>query len=207
MCLVAASCLVLAGVAALVLRNLLFPLRNVGGIPTIPFWVALLPLVRDVDQQHIFNTYIKEPLIRHGAVKIFFAARWSVLVHRPSYVADMFKQEDLFQKSGNQNKIPHSVLAAFLGDNIISSHGETWRRYRRVIKPGLQANPDLDILLGNARSLRDILIESQARCRHGGIGIQSSIQRYTIANFAQTNFKVDFGVCRNLPPQMPLKDV
>lgn len=197
MCLVAASCLVLVGVVGFVLGNLLFPLRNVGGIPTIPFWVALLPLVKDVDQQHIFNRYIKEPLIRHGAVKVFFAARWNVLVHRPSYVAEIFKQEDLFQKSGNQKKIPHSVLAALLGDNIISSHGETWRRYRRVIKPGLQANPDLDILLGNAHSLRNILIESQAQCRNGGIGIQSSIQRYTIANFAQTNFKVDFGTMKS----------
>ncbi|KAG5997319.1 hypothetical protein E4U43_002670 [Claviceps pusilla] len=179
---------------ALSLRRLLLPLQDIRRVPTIPFWVALLPLVKDVDQQDTFNRYIKEPITKHGVAKIFFAARWNLLVHRPSYVADLFKHEDVYQKSGNQKKIPHSVLAALTGDNIISSHGESWKRYQRVIKPGLQASTDVDILLGNAHTLRNILSDAQAQCRHGGVGIQASIQRYTIANFAQTIFNVDFGI-------------
>ncbi|KAG5929784.1 hypothetical protein E4U53_002368 [Claviceps sorghi] len=182
------------GGVALALRRLLLPLPDIRRVPTIPFWVALLPLVKDVDQQDTFNRYIKEPIRDHGAAKIFFAARWNLLVHRPSYIAEIFKHQDVYQKSGNQEKIPHSVLAALTGDNIISSHGESWKRYQRVIKPGLQANADLGVLLGNAHTLRNILIEAQAQCRHGGVGIQASIQRYTIANFAQNNFNVDFGI-------------
>jgi hypothetical protein len=169
---------------------LLRPLRRVRGIPTIPSWVALLPLVRDVDQQHVFNTYIAKPLRKHGAVKIFFAAQWNILLHRPEYIAEIFKREDVFHKRGNYKKIPHSVLSALLGDNIISNRGETWKLYRRVIKPGLQLDPDLDVMIENARLLCNILVESQAR----GSGIQESIQRYTIANFAQIIFNVDFGV-------------
>lgn len=93
----------------------LLPPRYPEGIPAIPFWVALIPLFRDVDQSDIFRRYIERPLRTHGAVKIFFGARWNLLVHKPAYLAELFKDEDLYQKSGNYKKIPHSLLAAFLG--------------------------------------------------------------------------------------------
>ncbi|QLI74154.1 Cytochrome P450-DIT2 [Metarhizium brunneum] len=164
------------------------PRKGVGGIPTIPFWVALMPLVKDVDQQDIFATYIEKPLRKHGAASIFFAGQWNVLIHKPAYLAEVFRREDIHQKSGNYSKIPHSVLAALLGDNIIWSRGETWKKYTRVIKPGLQASPNPDVLLRNARQLSTILVESQALPTDG---IQGSIQRHTIACFENTYFNVD----------------
>lgn len=182
------------GLVSIVYYVYLVPPKEPRGIPVIPFWVALIPLFRDVDQQDIFNKYIDGPLRAHGAVKIFFASKWNVLVHRPAYVNQVFKQESQFQKTGNHKKIPGSVLASFLGDNIISSHGETWKKYRQVIQPGLQQRFELDVLFANARRLRGLLLESQARNPRGGIPIQESIQRYTIANFAQVNFGVNFGV-------------
>ncbi|GAO17253.1 hypothetical protein UVI_02060990 [Ustilaginoidea virens] len=183
----------LAAAAAYAVVRLFFPLPDTRGIPTIPFWVALLPLVKDVDQQDIFARYIDGPLRKHGAVKLFFASRWNILLHQPSLLADVFRHESVYQKSGNQNKIPHSVLASLLGDNIISSRGQPWHTYRHVIKPGLQAAPDLGVLLVNARKLCRVLVEAQAAAGHGGVGVQSCIQRYTIANFAQVHFGVDFG--------------
>ena len=191
----AASALLVVVVLGIIAGYYLSPPRDIRGIPTIPFWVALLPLFKDVDQKDIFNAYIDKPLRKHGAVKIFFAAQWNVLVHRPAYLAEIFKREDIYQKSGNQKKIPHSVLASLLGDNIISSHGDTWKGYQQVVKPGLQATPDVDILLDNAHKLRGILLDAQAAApKNSGIGIQESIQRYTIANFAQGILNVDFGV-------------
>ncbi|KAL2158098.1 hypothetical protein VTH06DRAFT_4666 [Thermothelomyces fergusii] len=121
---------------------LLVPPRQPANIPAVPFWVALIPFFKDVDQSDIFRKYIERPLRTHGAVKLFFGAQWNILVHKPSYLAEIFKEEDVYQKSGNQKKIPHSVLAHFLGDNIISSHGERWRKYRSVVKPGLQRDFD-----------------------------------------------------------------
>lgn len=115
------------------------PRKGVGGIPTIPFWVALMPLVKDVDQQDVFTKYIEKPLRKHGAASVIFAGQWNVLIHKPAYLAEVFRREDIYQKSGNYSKIPRGVLAALLGDNIISSHGELWKKYKRVMKPGLQA--------------------------------------------------------------------
>lgn len=167
------------------------PRNGVGGIPTITFWVALMPLVKDVDQQDVFTKYIEKPLRKHGAASIFFAGQWNVLIHKPAYLAEVFRREDIYQKSGNYSKIPHRVLAALLGDNIISSRGESWKKYKRVIKPGLQARPNLDVLLQNARQLSTILVESQAVPTDG---IQGSIQRNTIACFGNMYFNVDLNV-------------
>lgn len=69
----------------------------------------------DVDQEETFNKYVREPLLEHGAVKIFFGAQWNILVQRSEYLVEILKNEEIYQKSGNQKKIPHSVLAEFLG--------------------------------------------------------------------------------------------
>lgn len=167
------------------------PRKGVGGIPTIPLWVALMPLVKDVDQQDVFTKYIEKPLRKHGAASVFFAGQWNVLIHKPAYLAEVSRREDICQKSGNYSKILHSVLAALLGNNIISSRGETWKKYNHVIKPRLQARPNLDVLLRNARQLSTILVESQALPTDG---IQESIQRHTFACFGNMYFNVDLDV-------------
>lgn len=94
----------------------LLPPHHPRNVPAVPFWVALIPFFKDVDQSEIFKNYIEGPLRRHGAVKLFFGAQWNLLVHRPSYLTEIFKDEDVYQKTGNHRKIPHSVLADFLGE-------------------------------------------------------------------------------------------
>ncbi|KAJ2901403.1 hypothetical protein MKZ38_001885 [Zalerion maritima] len=163
-------------------------------IPAVPFWVVLLPFFFDVDQEETFKRYIQDPLLKHGAVKIFFGAQWNILVQRPEYVAQIFKNEDLYQKSGNQKKIPHSVLAEFLGDNIISAHGESWKLYQKVVKPGLQGRFEVQPILSNALQLAGLVREAQDSVGHkGGIPVQQLLQRYTIANAAQCLHQADFG--------------
>ncbi|KAF7596208.1 hypothetical protein BBP40_002740 [Aspergillus hancockii] len=114
------------------------PPRHPRNIPAVPFWVTLLALFRDIDQEDVYRRYIQGPLQSYGAVKIYFAGQWNLLVQRPAYLAEIFKTEEIYQKSGNQKKIPHSVFAEFLGDNVISSRDATWRLYRDIVTAGLQ---------------------------------------------------------------------
>lgn len=179
----------------------LLPPKHPQGIPAIPFWVTLIPLFKDVDQAEIYGRYIEEPIRTHGAVKLFFAARWNVVVHRPRYLAEIFKQGGVYEKSGNQKKIPYSVLAEFLGDNIISSHGWTWKRYRDVIKPGLQKRFETGHLARNAEKLCDLISKAgqEAAGKGHGIPVQELLQRYTIANVGQVILQTDFGVSAIIP--------
>ncbi|KAK4120222.1 hypothetical protein N657DRAFT_625470 [Parathielavia appendiculata] len=174
-----------ASLILLVYFVFLHPPKYPANIPAIPFWVALIPFFKDVDQSDIFHRYIEQPLRKHGAVKLFFGAQWNILVHKPSYLAEIFKEEDVYQKSGNQKKIPHSVLAQFLGDNIISSHGDVWRNYRSVVKPGLQRNFETDTIASNASKLCDLLRDAQHRVGKGGVAVQELLQRYSVANCSE----------------------
>ncbi|KAI0003454.1 cytochrome P450 [Xylariaceae sp. FL0662B] len=185
--------LLLLGVVVLIAVYYIFllPPKYPQNIPTIPFWVALLPFFKDVDQSEVFRKYIDKPLRTHGAVKLFFGAQWNVLVHRPSYIVKMFKEEDLYQKSGNQKKIPHSVLAQFLGDNIISSHGPGWKNYQSVIKPGLQRNFEVETIKKNADRLCLLLRQAQTHDSKQGIAIQDILQRYSVANCSEALLQTD----------------
>ncbi|EEP75703.1 conserved hypothetical protein [Uncinocarpus reesii 1704] len=154
-------------------------------IPTIPFYYALLPLVKDNDQEVLYRRYLEPLFEKHGAAKIFFGGRWNILVQRPSYIAEVFKFEDIYAKSGNHVKIPHSVLAEYTGDNIISAHGENWKLYRSVLQPPLQQDQDPEPIWRNARLLIDLLFEEQKSSAGGSVLLPQLLQRYTLANLAE----------------------
>lgn len=164
-------------------------------IPTIPFYYTLLPLFRDCDQETLYREYLEEPLKKHGAVKIFFASRWNVLVQRPEFLQDLFKNEDLYAKSGNQKKIPYSVIAEYTGDNIISAHGADWRLYRSVVAPGLQRDFDPAPVVRNAHLLASLLVEQQRKSAQNGVLILPLLQRLSLENVAQSLLGTHFGVC------------
>jgi len=178
----------------LVYFTFLLPPKYPTNIPAVPFWVSLIPFFQDVDQSDIFRKYIQQPLRTHGAVKMFFGAQWNILVHKSSYVAEIFKDEDIYQKSGNQQKIPHSVLAHFLGDNIISSHGERWKNYQTVIKPGLQGNFAVERIAHNAEQLCDLLKDAQLSAGSGGVPVQELLQRYSVANCSEVVLQTNLDV-------------
>ncbi|CAR24727.1 putative cytochrome P450 [Lachancea thermotolerans CBS 6340] len=127
-------CLITFGILKIVLPPWNFP-RN---IPTIPFYVTFLATIWDVDQEDIYEIYLREPLEKYGAVKLYFGSRWNIVVSRPELLAQVFKDEDTFAKSGNHKKIPYGVIAAYTGENVISAHGAIWKTFRRAITPGLQ---------------------------------------------------------------------
>ncbi|EEP80069.1 predicted protein [Uncinocarpus reesii 1704] len=181
------SKVLLAGVVVLTLSLywVLVPPRHPRNIPAVPFWVTLLPLFFDVDQENTYRRYIRKPLQQYGVIKIFFGGQWNLVIQRPTYVAEMFKHEEVYQKSGNQKKIPHSVLAEFLGDNIISSRGDDWKLYRNIIKPGLQKTFETQPIVANARKLCSLLKKSQQALGSQGILIQNHIQCYTTANISK----------------------
>lgn len=184
----------LASGVFLISRIILPPSNFPKNIPTIPFYYALLPLFKDNDQEELYRKYLQEPLLRHGAVKIFFGGRWNILVQRPSFVGEVFKNEDIYAKSGNQKKIPHGVLAEYTGDNIISSHGENWRSYASVIKPGLQQDLPAEPIQKNASLLVKLLLEEQKKSSNSSVMVVHLFQRFTLAILSESLLGASFEV-------------
>lgn len=165
-------------------------------IPTVPIYISLLGLWSDMGQDAIYDRWLRKPLEKHGAVKIWFAGRWNVLATRPQYLVDMFRHEDVYAKAGSQKKIPWGVIAALVGDNIINSHGDTWRLYTSIMKPGLQRRiTDSGPLSSKSRLFVDVLLEEQERLgRDKGVLVNPIIQRWALSCMGISFMNVDLEV-------------
>jgi unspecific monooxygenase len=188
---------VLVALALLLHRTVTPPSNFPRNIPTIPIWVSLLGFFTALDQLEIYEQYLKPVLASHGAANYFFGGRWNILVQRPGLLSEVLKHEDLYAKSGNQKKVPYSVLAAFTGDNVISAHGETWKSYRTVMQPGLQRQ-DFDFagIQRNAGKLATLMVEAQRKMPEGkGVVVNPLIQRYAMQTLGETVLGTNFKVC------------
>ncbi|GAW20485.1 hypothetical protein ANO14919_099910 [Xylariales sp. No.14919] len=168
----------------LIAKIVLPPAHFPKNIPTIPFYYTLLPIFKEVDQEELYHKYLERPLTECGAVKIFFGGHWNVLITRPTYMAQVLKYDDDFPKAGNHVKNPHSVLALYTGENIISAIGDKWKLFADLAKPALQANVDASIMVRNAQRLISLLLQEQHKMASVDIG--DYIQAYAIANVTES---------------------
>ncbi|KAK9855205.1 hypothetical protein MYU51_002517 [Penicillium brevicompactum] len=140
-------------------------------------------------QDEIFERWFRTPLETHGAVIVWFAGRWSILVSRPDWLTDMFRNENLYVKAGSQVKIPHAVIATLVGDNIINSH-DNWKLYTSIMKAGLQKKVfDTTSLLRQSRRLVDVLL-SRGKA---AIPVNEDVQKWAVdvmgENFLDLKFE------------------
>ncbi|KAH7372295.1 Dit2 protein [Pyrenochaeta sp. MPI-SDFR-AT-0127] len=159
-------------------------------LPTIPFYYTLLPLIKDVDQEQLWHKYLKEPLTKYGAVKIYFGGAWNILITRPAYINQVLKQDDVFPKAGNHVKNPQSILALYTGENVISAINDQWRDFAAIVKPGLQADVDTSIVVKNAEKLIGMLLREQDQ--KGSVVMPKPLQDYTLANLSEALLGASF---------------
>ena len=170
--------------------------RNLPNLPKIPLYVSILGLWSSMGQDEIYERWFRAPLEKHGAVLVWFAGRWSVLVSRPDWLTDMFRNEQIYAKAGSQIKIPHAVIATLVGDNIINAHGENWKLYTGIMKAGLQKKVfETTSLLKQSRKLVDVLIDLQKETgANKGILVMADVQKWAVdvmgENFLDLDLKV-----------------
>ncbi|KAJ5715789.1 Cytochrome monooxygenase xanG [Penicillium malachiteum] len=161
-------------------------------IPKVPIYISLIGLWSDMGQDTIYDRWLREPLEKYGAVQIWFAGRWNVLATKPQYLVDMFRHEDVYAKAGSQKKIPWSVIAALVGDNIINAHGDNWKLFTSIMKPGLQRRiTDSKPLLMKSRLFVDTLIVEQWGLGANGVSVNPIIQRWALSCMGLSFMGVD----------------
>lgn len=175
-------------------RKLLPPSNFPRNIPTVPIYVSFLGLFTNMDQKEIFENYLRDHLEMYGAVKIYFASRWNILVTKPELLVEIFRDEETFAKSGNQIKIPYSVLSEYTGDNLISAHGSTWKLYRQILTTVIQF-PDLNPVVGNSRKF----VRSIAHAAQSGSSmlVTDVIQKFALSNIGDSMLGIDFRLFEN----------
>ncbi|PLB42266.1 cytochrome P450 monooxygenase xanG [Aspergillus candidus] len=166
---------------------------NLPNLPRIPFYVSIIGLWSSMGQDEIYERWLRKPLESHGAVLIWFAGRWSILVTKPEWLTDMFRNEDLYAKAGSQKKIPWSVIATLVGDNIINAHGEDWKLYTAIMKPGLQKRQfDVQPLVRKSKRFVDKLVEEQRICSADGCSGKGIVANHYVQQWAVDVMGVSF---------------
>lgn len=195
------SILTYVAVTALVLVLALYSYVRIPGnmpknIPSVPIYISLIGLWSSMGQDEIYDRWLRQPLEKYGAVKIWFAGRWNVLVTRPDLLTDMMRNEDIYAKAGSQKKIPWSVISSLVGDNIINSHGDDWKLYTSVMKPGMQKTSfDSKPLLEKSRVFVSLLLKDQEEAGpSGSVLVNPLIQRFAIAAMGESFLDIDFQV-------------
>lgn len=182
----------------LLYRYVRIPNNMPKNIPSVPIYISLIGLWSSMGQDEIYDRWLRGPLEKYGAVKIWFAGRWSILVTRPDLLTDMMRNEDIYAKAGSQKKIPWSVISSLVGDNIINSHGDDWKLYTSVMKPGMQKTSfDSRPLLDKSRIFVTMLLKDQEKSSQSGSGsvtVNGLIQRFAIAAMGESFLDIDFKV-------------
>ncbi|PLB49960.1 putative sporulation-specific N-formyltyrosine oxidase Dit2 [Aspergillus steynii IBT 23096] len=151
-------------------------------IPAVPLWVSLYDACRGVSRLQFYKTRLQPLLDRHGAVFVWNAGRWTVLVTKPEYLMRMFRNEATVAKGGFYRKVPWGSFAMLFGENIIDSHGPTWAQFSSIIKPGIQKPTDTEPVRVKSSQLARLLLDSQKSAPSGqGVMVDPLIQRWAVA--------------------------
>lgn len=187
------------------IRDVVYPPWNFPrNIPTVPFYAVLYGQWRNWDQEKTYKEFFKAKAEKHGAVKMYWGMKWGILVTKPEYLAEVLKQNDTFEKSGNHEKIPYAVLSEYNGDNVISAGNASWRIYRSIITNSILF-PDTRALAENTKKVVSRFARAAAE-KSLVVAVAEPLQRYTLANIGQCILGVDFrsldeeksAICRRL---------
>lgn len=167
------------------------PINFPTNLPTIPFYVSFIGSYTDMDQREIYERFLREPLEQYGAAKIYFASRWNIVVSKPELLVEVFKKESIYAKSGNQKKIPKSVLAQYTGDNIISAHGQDWKLYRSIVASSIQF-PEIGPVMENSKKMVALLTQEVESAKDGIVSVTDIFQKYALENIGQSVMGINF---------------
>ncbi|KAJ1930557.1 hypothetical protein IWQ60_000167 [Tieghemiomyces parasiticus] len=91
------------------------------------------------------------------ARQVFYSGKWLVYIRDPNYRRQYFCQRDLFDRQLPNSALNGSPLRGFFGDGVLSSHGEAWRRQRRLLAPSFRRTFPAEATVRCSRRLFDVL--------------------------------------------------
>ena len=165
-------------------------------VPTVPIYVNLIPAWASLGGDEIYDRWLRQPLEEHGVIKMWYRGYWSILTTRPDLLSFLFRNEEhLIAKCGNFTKLPWSVIAALVGDNVLGAHGEPWKLMSSIMKPGVQkAFQESRPFLENSRRFVNLLLQTLAEGHPDGVKVQPLIQRLTLDIMGEALFDAQLGV-------------
>ncbi|KAF9895318.1 cytochrome P450-dit2 [Aspergillus nanangensis] len=156
------------------------------GLPTIPLYTSVWEVCRGAGQVGLYNNRVRPVIEKHGAVNFWNAGQWTVLVTKPQYLNQIFRNEDVIAKAGFYKKVPGLELAHLFGENIIDSHGDVWRSFISIMRPAILQRADITSMVRRSSKLVSIIASQQQRLSPGSsINVTGLVGRWTMDIFGE----------------------
>lgn len=150
-------------------------------IPRIPLYTIFLAIWWNLSNIEVYDRWIREPLEKHGAVILWSAGRWNVLLAHPDLVTDLLRNTATYTKAGNQVRAPHGALRTLIGDSLFNADEPNHGLYKSVMQPGLQRRFDPAPFIEKSNVLADKLIAAQKHAEHQrGVLVMPWLQKFTV---------------------------
>ncbi|ATY62011.1 P450 family sporulation-specific N-formyltyrosine oxidase Dit2 [Cordyceps militaris] len=131
-------------------------------IPRVPLWLHFWTVLRGASKSDVYNKLVRGLIEEHGAVAFWNEGAWTILVTKPEYLVQIFKNSDKkLNKMGLAERIPWGSGAKLFGINIIDSDGELYATFRKLLKEGFCLPAPLGSFREKARLLADQLLRAQ----------------------------------------------
>lgn len=187
-------CLTLA-IWAFLWQKIRFPHDRPRQIPTIPFWTSFFDYCRGYGRLAFYEHRLRPLMEKHGAVNVWIAGHWSILVTKPEYLAEMFRKESIIAKAGFRTKVPWGVFARYFGESVITSHGETWEVMHKIVQPSTNRPIDVQAIRTRAQQMIAIIGKRKNTLSKDkkSLIIDELVQQWTISVWGDQFLDMDFG--------------
>ncbi|KAJ2983862.1 hypothetical protein NQ176_g400 [Zarea fungicola] len=179
-------------------RMVSLPTSRPRQIPTIPFWISLFDYCRGYGRLAFYDYRLRPLLEAHGAVNVWIAGHWSILVTKPAYLVEIFRNEHIIAKAGFRTKVPWGVFARYFGESVITSHGETWKVMHTIVQPAINRPIDMERMRYRTQELTSAIsaqMQQSNKTPNGktSLVIDELAQRWTISIFGDFFLDMDCG--------------
>lgn len=137
-------------------------------IPIISIYTQVYDTLRGVSKSDFYNTRIREHVEKRGAVGLWQHGQWTVLLTKPEYITEMFRDKNsCLKRNGSYHRRPGSALARLFGENIIDSDGDLHNHFTSIIKPGIVRRHNITSIKTKSSQLASQLLQDQITLTSG----------------------------------------
>ncbi|OAA69277.1 P450 family sporulation-specific N-formyltyrosine oxidase Dit2 [Akanthomyces lecanii RCEF 1005] len=191
---------IVIGIIAVVVGALVYgtsmPRNFPRNIPRVPLWLHFYTVLRGASKSDLYNKLVREPIEKHGAVAFWNEGAWTILVSKPEYLAQIFKNSDrTLKKKGLAERIPWGSGAKLFGINIIDSDDEQYATFRKLLKDGFCLPASLDSFRDKAKALAEGLLHDQREPQNqkSGVLIGPPVWRWALSVWGDYFLDAQFG--------------
>ncbi|KAM3458915.1 hypothetical protein MY3296_000062 [Beauveria thailandica] len=163
---------IIAAVVGAVAYGTAMPRNFPRNIPRVPLWKHFYIVLRGASKSDVYNRLVRGLIEKHGVVAFWNEGAWTILVTKPEYLVQIFKNSDRkLNKMGLAERIPWGSGAKLFGINIIDSDGEQYVTFRKLLKEGFCLPAPLDSFRQKGRDLAEKLLKSQTSTQGHNCGV------------------------------------